>query len=88
MPDPMLSPLMVGSRDFRLEFLRILLHGCVSQFTFRAWFLRSPAGAAEGETAVAAAYASYRKAYAQQALTAFFRIHCREEWLQKRCYEC
>ncbi len=37
-----------------------------------------------GEAAVAAAYAAYRKAYAQRALQEFFRHHFREEWLLKR----
>lgn len=55
---------------------------------FKSWFLKTPAGALVGEAAVSAAYASYRKSYAQQALQVFFRHHFREEWLQKRYEPC
>jgi hypothetical protein len=51
----------------------------------RAWFLRAAAGSSEGESAADAAYAAYRKSYAQQSLQAFFGRHCREEWLLNRC---
>ena len=85
MPDPMHSPSMLGSRDFRLDCPQpALTHRLSHAACIRAWFLRTPAGSSEGEAGVAAAYSSYRKSYAQQALNAFFRHHSREEWLQRR----
>jgi hypothetical protein len=85
MTDPMLAPSMAGPRDFKCAHCHALPFRLRYNTSLaRSWFLKSAAGALVGEAGVAAAYATYRKAYAQQALQVFFRNHFREEWLQKR----
>lgn len=84
MLDPMHSNTMLGSRDFRHALCSAVTRTLPHDSFTRAWFLRAAAGSSEGESAADAAYAAYRKSYAQQSLQAFFRQHCREEWLLNR----